>query len=221
MTMTRRPIVIGAVVSVAVVAALILRTRGESPAPTATSAILQPAAAVEPTTNALPMRDPAEAVDAAESVIRQTGDIATAGFITRTDLIRSLATERFGPVLAAQSSGQLSEMTETLGAARVAPHEIVWAEYPLASKIVSSTADVVVVAVWAVLVVGVPDAGAPRQVWRTVTVTMRWEGDAWRIDGWAAAAGPTPALASTATISSVADIVVVADWTPARAGGGS
>ena len=221
MTMTRRPIVIGAVVIVAVVAAVILRTRGESPAPTASSAILQPAGAVEPTTNPLPKRDPADAVHAAESVIRQTGDIATAGFITRTDLIRSLATERFGPVLAAESSGQLSEMTETLGAARVAPDEIVWAEYPLASNIVSSAADVVVVEVWAVLVVGVPDAGAPRQVWRTVTATMRWERDAWRIDAWTAEAGPTPALASTSAISSVTDIETVADWTAARAKGGS
>lgn len=219
MTMRRRPVVIGLVAIALLVVAVILRSRGDSPTPSATTSIPDPIAGPKAATTREPSRQPAEAVVAAESVIRQTGDIATAGFITRTDLIRSLATERFGPKLAAESSGQLNEMAQTLGAAQLSPDEITWTEYPLASQIVSSTTDEVIVAVWAVLVVGVLKVGAPRQAWRTVTMTMRWERDAWRIDGWSTKSGPTPALAATAPISSVADIAVVAEWDPSRVGG--
>ncbi len=69
-----------------------------------------------------------------------------------------------------------------------------------------------VVEVWSVLVIGVPGHGAPRQVWRTVTVRLVWERDDWKIDGWDAAAGPTPALAESSVVSTVDDVAEVLGW---------
>ena len=68
------------------------------------------------------------------------------------------------------------------------------------------------VEVWAVLVVGVPTAGAARQAWRTVTVELAWEREDWRIDGWQARSGPTPALASAVEIATVDDVAEVISW---------
>lgn len=153
-----------------------------------------------------------QAVDAAVAAIRATGRIATAGFITRSDLITSLATERFAPTLVATSAAQLAEMTAELGAAGVSPDELVWEEYPLTARLERLDHGRAVVEVWAVLVVGVPEAGAPRQVWRTVTVSMAREGQAWRVDDWLARPGPTPALAATSAVSDMASIAAVASW---------
>jgi hypothetical protein len=68
------------------------------------------------------------------------------------------------------------------------------------------------VEVWSVLVVAVLERGAPRQVWRTVTVDLAWERGDWRVDGWTARAGPTPALATEAPIGAVDELVEVAGW---------
>jgi hypothetical protein len=163
--------------------------------------------------------DAEHARNTAVAAVSLTGEIATAGFITRSDLIASIATTGFGPVLASLSSTQLAEMSAELGEAGVSPTELVWSEIPLTARIVSADDDRVVVDVWAVLVVGVPGVGAPRQAWRTVTVEVAWERAAWRIDGWATRAGPTPALAATSVVSSVADIAEVVSW-PAAGGGG-
>jgi hypothetical protein len=66
-----------------------------------------------------------------------------------------------------------------------------------------------------VLVVASPDAGVPRQAWRTVVVDLAWEQDDWKVDGWSAAPGPTPALAAATAISTGGEVADVADWPPA------
>lgn len=149
---------------------------------------------------------------AAVAAVSVTGDIATAGFITRDDLIESIASSDYATELAAQSSRQLDDLSIELGEAGVAPSQLVWSEIPLRARTVSATDQSAVVEVWSVLVVGVPGVGAPRQVWRTVTVRLIWERDDWRIDGWDASAGPTPALASAASVSSVEEISAVVAW---------
>lgn len=154
---------------------------------------------------------------AAVATVRLTGHIATAGFITRGDIIESISTARFGPTLSARSASQLGEMTAPLGSVGVPASQVLWSEHPLTARVVSADDRRAVVEVWSVLVVGVPGAGAPRQAWRTVTVTMAWERGDWRIDGWASSAGPTPMLAEAAAVDGVEDIAVVAGW---RAAGG-
>lgn len=152
------------------------------------------------------------AVAAASNAVSVTGAIATAGFITRNDLIASIASDEYAAELASVSSRQLDELSIELGEAGIAPSEIVWSELPLRARLVSHSTDEAVVEVWAVLVVGVPGHGAPRQVWRTVTVGLVWEREDWRIDRWEAAAGPTPALAANSLVSSVDEVARVLAW---------
>jgi hypothetical protein len=156
---------------------------------------------------------------AAISAVRLTGDIARAGFISRTDMIKAVATARYGPTLAADSAAQLDEMTGDLDDAGVTANSVVFSELPLTAQLVTADDSRCRVAVWSVLVIAVPGQGAPRQAWRTVTVDLAWENRDWRIDGWTARTGPTPALATEAPIASVDELVEVAGW-PTTAGGG-
>jgi hypothetical protein len=152
------------------------------------------------------------ALAAAANAVSVTGEIARAGFITREDLIESIASDGFASELAEMSSQQLDELSVELGEAGIVPSELVWSEIPLRARIVTTEPDEVTVDVWSVLVVGVPGHGAPRQAWRTVTVHLIWEREDWRIDGWDVAAGPTPALAAAAKVSTVDDVSTVVDW---------
>lgn len=164
--------------------------------------------------------DGAGARAAAISAVRLTGDIARAGFISRDDMIETLATTRYRPTLAADSAEQLGEMTGELVDAGVTPATLVFSELPLTARVVSAGDTRCRVEVWSVLVVAVPGSGAPRQAWRTVTVDLAWEKGDWRIDGWTARPGPTPALAMDAPIASVDELVEVAGWPSAAVGGG-
>jgi hypothetical protein len=163
--------------------------------------------------------DAAGARAAAISAVRLTGHIAGAGFITRADMIEALATTRYGPTLAADSAAQLDEMTGELGDAGATPATLVFSELPLTARVVTAGDTRCRVDVWSVLVVAVPEVGAPRQAWRTVTVDLAWEKGDWRIDGWTARSGPTPALATNAAIASLDELVEVAGWPPAVGGG--
>ncbi len=155
---------------------------------------------------------------AALAAVSLTGEIATAGFITRSDIIGSIATSGYGPALASVSSGQLAELSAELGGVGMSPAELVWSEIPLTARVVSGDEHRAVVEVWAVLVVGVPGVGAPRQAWRTVTVELAWERGDWRINGWDTRPGPTPALAANSVVSSVEEIAEVVSWPPAGGG---
>jgi hypothetical protein len=160
-------------------------------------------------------RDGARA--AAVAAVSATSEIATAGFITRDDLIESIASADYASELAAMSSRQLDELSLELGEAGIAPSQLMWSEIPLRARVVTADRDHSVVDVWSVLVVGVPGHGGPRQIWRTVTVELIWERSDWRIDGWDADAGPTPALAAPAEVSAVEDVAGVLAW-PAPGG---
>lgn len=211
-------IIVGAIVAVALALAGCTPPSG-SPSPTTTAPLvgqerptpLGPAEVVDGIPHGW-RRDRDGARAAAVAAVSVTGDIATAGFITRDDLIESIASSGYASELAALSSRQLDELSIELGEAGVAPSQLVWSEIPLRARTVSATAQSAVVEVWSVLLVGVPGAGAPRQVWRTVTVRLVWEREDWRIDGWDASAGPTPALASVAEVSSVEELAPVVAW---------
>lgn len=157
-------------------------------------------------------RDSDDALAAAAVAVSITGEIATSGFITRDDLITSITSASFADDLAAVSSRQLHELSIELGQVGIAPSQLVWTELPLRAQVVSYDDEAAVVEVWSVLVVGVPGHGAPRQVWRTVTVGLVWERGEWRIDAWDAAAGPTPALAAASVVSTVDDVADVLAW---------
>lgn len=156
---------------------------------------------------------------AAVSAVALTGDVARAGFITRSDMIHVLASRRFAPTLAAESAGQLVELFGDLPTEGITASSVLFRELPLTAEVRHADTEEAQVAVWAVLIVGVPEHGAPRQLWRTVTVDLVWEDDDWRVDGWTATAGPTPALGTNAPIATVDDLAIVTGWAPARGGG--
>lgn len=218
------------------VAAIAVVAAGSIGLPTCSSSATDPDAAVPVTVDAPALVSPvgpAEVVDgiphgwrhdaqgaraATLTVVSLTGEIATAGFITRSDIISSIATSSYGPALASLSSAQLAELSAELGDTGVSPAELVWSEIPLTARVTSAGEHRAIVEVWAVLVVGVPGVGAPRQAWRTVTVELAWERGDWRIDGWDTRPGPTPALAADSVVSRVEDIAEVISWPPAGGG---
>lgn len=163
-------------------------------------------------------RDESGALAAAISAVNLTGEIAEAGFITRTDMITTLATARYGPTLAANSAAQLGEMTDQLNAAEVTVQSVVFAELPLTARVVHADDALAQIEVWSVSIIVVPEVAAPRQVWRTVTVTLAWESGDWRVDGWATVSGPTPALAVDVPVATADEAIDVTSWP--RVGGG-
>lgn len=157
-------------------------------------------------------RDESGALAAAVSAVRLTGEIARAGFITRTDMIETLASARYGPTLAAESAAQLGEMSGELSAAGVSVQSVTFTELPLTARVAHADRASAVVEVWTVSVITVADVAAPRQVWRTVTVELVWEAGDWRVDGWLTRSGPTPALAVNAPVASAAEVLDVLSW---------
>lgn len=160
-------------------------------------------------------RDERGARAAAVSAVGVTGEIARAGFVTRADMIGALTSARFAPVLARDSAAQLDELLGDMPGGGVPAEALLFRELPLTARVVHADAHSARVLVWAVLLAGAPDRGAPRQLWRTVTVDLVWEHDDWRVDGWTAAPGPTPALATNAAVATVAELVEVTGWSVA------
>lgn len=140
-----------------------------------------------------------------------SGEIAHAGFITRRDMIDQFATTDFAPTLAATTDEQLADLSDVLGEQDIALPRLTWAEVALTARVVDERPSRSVVEVWSVSVIAAPDVGVPRQAWRTVTVELVWEDD-WKVDGWAAEPGPTPAMAAGEAVSSVDEIEDVAGW---------
>ena len=59
--------------------------------------------------------------------------------------------------------------------------------------------DAATVSVWRVGIVGAGSSVAPRQSWRTETVSLVWEDGTWKIDAVRSSPGPTPPLAGVTT----------------------
>lgn len=224
----RRSTVIGLVIvaGVAVVGLRALASRDNTTKPTTPTSIAAPSTATgtRPTItdgHGVPhgwARDADGAVKAAVSAVQLTGRIARAGFITRSDMIASLASDGYGPTLASESANQLAEMASTLGEASVAPGDLMWRELPLTARVVQASDGDAQVEVWSVLVVGVINLGAPRQAWRTLNVDLVWESDDWKINGWTTRPGPTPLLDATTAIATTEEVNEVVSW-PAAGGG--
>jgi hypothetical protein len=173
------------------------------------------------TRNGVPVgwsQDESGALAAAVSAVRLTGEIARAGFITRTDMIETFASARYGPILAADSAAQLAEMSDDLGAVGVPVQSVTVSELPLTGHVVHADGASAEVDVWTVSVITVPAVAAPRQVWRTVTVELVWEAADWRVDGWATVSGPTPALAVSAPVAATVEVLDVLSWPPVGGG---
>jgi hypothetical protein len=117
--------------------------------------------------------------------------------------------------LALTTEQQLAQLDEALGGQEFLPPMMTWAEIPLTARLLDADRVKARVEVWSVLVVASPDAGVPRQAWRTVTLGLAWEDGDWKVDSWATEPGPTPALAAATAVSPGDDVARAAGWPPA------
>lgn len=157
-------------------------------------------------------RDPEGARGAAMSAVRLSGEVARAGFITRGDMIRLLSSERFGDELIDRTDTQLGELSEALGDAFIVSPQLTWHETPLTAEVVEGDDQRAVIEVWSVVVLATPDAGVPRQLWRTVEIELVWEDHDWKVDEWDSWPGPTPALAPAEVIAATEEVIEVTEW---------
>lgn len=161
-------------------------------------------------------------VDGAESAasgyVESSRLVATAGPLTRRDVILALATPRYGPDLVDATNHQLDDLLFALGAHGVTPAGLVWSEHALTVDATAHGSDRVDVGVWSVLVLAANGGSVARQVWRTSTITLAWTGGDWKVDRWDTRAGPLPAPPAEAQVSSVAEIESVTSWRPAVSG---
>ena len=78
--------------------------------------------------------------DAAIRAVALTDDVFSAGFISRRELIETFTTESFGPVLADETSQQVTNLIFELGDRDVTPSGLSIVEQPLTSNVVSISA---------------------------------------------------------------------------------
>jgi hypothetical protein len=209
----RRSILFAIVGTVVIGATFVLRTTTRSPASAEGSMV--------PTTTAVsiaPVVVQPSAVDVALRAVRLTGDIATAGFISRNDLIDSVASAQFAPTMRSTAASQLTEFTAAVGASGVSAADVVWEELPLTARVAEQSATSARVTVWSVLILGVPGHGSARQMWRTSTIGLVLEVSGWRVDSWTATPGPTPSPATNGAISDLPSMVEVLSWPLTTAG---
>jgi hypothetical protein len=209
----RRPAILAIAGTAVIGATFVLRTTTRSTASAERS--------TAPTTTAVSVTTVVElpsALDVALRAVRLTGDIATAGFITRDDVIDSVASARFASTMRSTAATQLTELTASVGASGVPVADVVWVELPLTARVVDSGAATTRVTVWSVLIVGVPGHGSARQVWRTSTIGLVHEATGWRVDSWTATPGPTPSPATNGAVSDLPSVVEVLSWPTATAG---
>lgn len=150
---------------------------------------------------------------AAVAYVGLTGDIVRAGFITRRDLIRTLAAPAFVDDLGAETEAQLRETMEYLADEGLTSADLLFSELPLTARVVRFDDGSARIEVWSVAIVGapVPDT-VPHQGWRTVTVDLGWIDGDWLVTDWAARPGPVPAPRPAATFDDLEGLEDVTSW---------
>jgi hypothetical protein len=149
---------------------------------------------------------------AAVKVVARTGEVVSAGFFARRELIESFTTAEFGPLLADETSRSVNAMLTELGSRQVDATKLAVREQPLTATAEPAGAGGVRVRVWSVLVVAAPGTGPGRQLWRTVTVEMVARDGVWLVDGWVSSPGPTPAMAADGVIDTAETVAVPLGW---------
>jgi hypothetical protein len=224
-------VVVVVLVVVGLAAAMLARDDGRgaaAPAPTVAARVVGSGAVVSPvgpsgSRDGVPTgwrHDVAGAEEAAVGYVAVTGLAARSGPLTRRDMVLLLATEGYGPLLADQVSGQLSDLLYRLGERGLAPAGMVLVEYPLSVRSEPEGPDRVRVWVWSVTVFAAASGSVPRQLWRSSELVLVWERGDWKVDGWKAKEGPAPALGGEGRAGDVGAVSDVAGWRPVTGVGG-
>lgn len=199
-TTTKR--VIATIIATTVFVAGCSDTSTEVDAPAATQPSIAPA---------VPTLDEARVL--AIAAVASTGDVAAAGFASRSDLIESFTTTAFAPVLLNRTNEQLREVTREFIGRGVDPSTLRAVEVPLTANVIV-TGGGVQATVWSVLVVVVPGTSSPLQTWRTVTLDLVDEGERWAIDDWRSVPGPTPIPSTEGSYDAASAFDAPLSWPP-------
>jgi zona occludens toxin (predicted ATPase) len=200
-------VVVAALLSVVVVGTVLSRSGGDGSSDA--EAASAPAAEASPETTAVTAPSPEPAAAAAVAL---TGEVVTAGLISRRELIESFTTPGFGGELADLTSEQVTSMQLALtGSGRTAT-DLSVAEFPLRVRTVVVNDATATVEVWSLLVIA--SAGEPiaRQAWRTVTLDLALVAGRWLVDGWASVEGPTPAGSPDGSIATGSEVDDRLSW---------
>lgn len=212
--MRRTLIAIGALLALLLAGTIATRMRGGGDVAVPQAAPPGPSLSAAQTAPNAPTATPEQAASAAVAL---TGQIASAGFIERRELIESVATPRFGPQLAEETSGQITDLQLELSERDQDPADLQTFEQALRARVVSSDEAAATVDVWSVSVVAPPGAATARAMWRTVTIDLVLADGEWLVDGWTSTPGPTPMVGPESSISSSTDVAAVLGWAPAPA----
>jgi hypothetical protein len=165
---------------------------------------------------------PADVLEIARAValraVAMTGQVATAGFTSRADLIASFATADFAPALLDRTNEQMRDLAQEFVGKGVGLSSLRAVETPLTATAVGTDAGARVT-VWSVLVIAVADEGPARQLWRTVTLDLVESDGTWRVAGWDSAPGPTPLPSTDATFDAGPAFDGPLSWHAAAGGG--
>ena len=211
--MRRSGIAIGVLLALLVAGLIVLRFRGAEPETPHPGEDAAPGSVQQAGETVGEDPNPPEA--AAVAAVAMTGEVASAGFISRRELIESFSTPRFGPELADRTSEQMTALLLELSERDADLADLSVFEQPLRVLVKDASQTTATVDVWSVLVVAPPGAATARVMWRTVTVELVLVGQTWLVDGWGSTPGPTPMVGSESAISSADDIAEVLSWTPA------
>lgn len=213
----RRPLIaIGALFVLLLGGLVVAKVLGGDPSEAAKVAI--PAAPEVPDGSTTPRPALPSPEGAAVAAVAMTGDVARAGFISRRELIESFATPSFGPVLADDTSKQMTSLLLEFSERTANPADLQVTEQPVRVRVVSSTTTTASVDVWSILVVAVPTGATARAMWRTVTLDLVLIDGRWLVDGWKSVPGPTPMIGAESPISPASDVAAVLRWTAVGVG---
>ena len=151
---------------------------------------------------------------AAVGYVGSLGRLFQLGIITQHDTIVAISSRSFGESLASSTVSQLDKILAISGREGRGRDGVVVVD----SAVTASIAEIdiaggrALVKVWAVLVVAALSDAPAYEWWHTTTVSLVWERDDWRIDGWDVTAGPAPAPNPKAVPASFDQIVTVGRW---------
>lgn len=205
--MKRLSIVVAVLVLVAAVGFVMRRSGGDASSDPAVGS----APAAEPGVEASILVPPSPE-QAAASAVALTGDVVSAGLISRRELIESFTTPGFGSELANLTSEQLTSMQLTLTGSGRGDTALSVAEFPLRARTVALDTGSATVEVWSMLVIASVDEPVARQAWRTVTIDLALIEGRWLVDGWTSIDGPTPAGSPEGAIAPGREVAERLQW---------
>ncbi|HET7486652.1 MAG TPA: hypothetical protein VFJ85_01900 [Acidimicrobiales bacterium] len=206
------PVVVAAVVAVAVAAPGRGASDRRSPSP---ASVAEPATLAPPaSSSAAPGGDDVRGAAAAGlDCLGQLAGLVDADAGRRRSVLESLAAPG-APGVVEQSLAGLGVLDAAVAAARTTlpGARVLVREVPLAYRVAAFSTDRARVESWSVGVVVIEGRTDATEVWSTDAVELVWSGGSWRVWAWSRQPGPVPAAGTGAPSSPAAVLDGVGTW---------